>query len=94
MNGNEITDAGDTISYTVTVTNTGALELHDIAVTDAKAGAVTCPRSSLAPGESQTCTAPAPYVITSADRLLGLSSVLLLAGAVLCAAVSRRDVTR
>ncbi|WP_410631117.1 CshA/CshB family fibrillar adhesin-related protein [Amycolatopsis sp. cmx-4-83] len=71
VNGNGITDAGDTIGYTFTVTNTGALELHDIAVTDAKAGPVTCPRPSLAPGESQTCAAPAPYVITPADENAG-----------------------
>ncbi|GAB3158357.1 hypothetical protein GCM10027258_69350 [Amycolatopsis stemonae] len=71
VNGNRITDAGDTIGYTFTVTNTGALELHDIAVTDAKAGPVTCPRPSLAPGESQTCTAQAPYVITPADENAG-----------------------
>lgn len=71
VNGNGITDAGDTVGYTFTVTNTGALELHGIAVTDAKAGPVTCPRPSLAPGESQTCTAQAPYVITPADEDAG-----------------------
>ncbi|MBE1500945.1 LPXTG-motif cell wall-anchored protein/uncharacterized repeat protein (TIGR01451 family) [Amycolatopsis lexingtonensis] len=68
VNGNGITDAGDTIGYTFTVTNTGALALHDIAVTDAKAGVVTCPRPALAPGESQTCTARTPYPISKADE--------------------------
>ncbi|WP_329059918.1 DUF7507 domain-containing protein [Amycolatopsis sp. NBC_01480] len=71
VNGNGITDAGDTIGYTFTVTNTGALALNDITVADAKAGAVTCPRPSLAPGESQTCTAQRPYVITVADQANG-----------------------
>ncbi|WP_328608846.1 LPXTG cell wall anchor domain-containing protein [Amycolatopsis sp. NBC_00345] len=71
VNGNGITDAGDTIGYTFTVTNTGALALNDITVTDAKAGAVTCPRPTLAPGESQTCTAQVPYVITPADEANG-----------------------
>ncbi|MEU7788975.1 CshA/CshB family fibrillar adhesin-related protein [Amycolatopsis sp. NPDC049159] len=71
VNRNGITDAGDTIGYTFTVTNTGALELHDITVTDAKAGSVACPRPSLAPGESQTCTARAPYVVSPADENSG-----------------------
>ncbi|SEP09477.1 DUF7507 domain-containing protein [Amycolatopsis saalfeldensis] len=71
VNGNGITDAGDTIGYTFTVTNTGALTLTDITVTDPKAGAVTCPRPSLAPGESQTCTARRPDVITPADQANG-----------------------
>jgi uncharacterized repeat protein (TIGR01451 family) len=71
VNGNGITDAGDTIEYTFTVTNTGALALHDIAVTDAKAGPVTCPRPTLAPGASQTCTARIPYAITKADEADG-----------------------
>ncbi|WP_410625131.1 LPXTG cell wall anchor domain-containing protein [Amycolatopsis sp. cmx-8-4] len=71
VNGNGITDAGDTIGYTFTVTNTGALALHDIAVTDAKAGVVTCPRPALAPGASQTCTAQVPYAITKADEADG-----------------------
>lgn len=68
VNGNGITDADDTIGYTFTVTNTGALALSDLTVTDANAGAVTCPRPALAPGESQTCTARLPYVITTADQ--------------------------
>jgi uncharacterized repeat protein (TIGR01451 family)/LPXTG-motif cell wall-anchored protein len=71
VNGNGITDAGDTIGYTFTVTNTGALALNDVAVTDAKAGPVTCPQPTLAPGESQTCTAQVPYVITKADEADG-----------------------
>ncbi|MDT8913237.1 LPXTG cell wall anchor domain-containing protein [Amycolatopsis sp. PS_44_ISF1] len=71
VNGNGITDAGDTVAYTFTVTNTGALTLNDLTVADAKAGAVTCPRPSLAPGQSQTCTARVPYVITPADEANG-----------------------
>ncbi|WP_410624939.1 CshA/CshB family fibrillar adhesin-related protein [Amycolatopsis sp. cmx-8-4] len=71
VNSNGITDAGDTIGYTFTVTNTGALALNDIAVTDAKAGVVTCPQPTLAPGESQLCTAQNPYAITTADEVDG-----------------------
>ncbi|WIY05747.1 hypothetical protein QRX60_18570 [Amycolatopsis mongoliensis] len=71
VNGNGITDAGDTIEYTFTVTNAGALALHDITVTDPKAGPATCPRPTLAPGESQTCAAQVPYVITKADEANG-----------------------
>ncbi len=69
-NGDGLTDAGDTIDYTFTVTNTGALPLQEIAVSDPKVGAVTCPGSSLAPGGSETCTA-SPYTVTKEDELAG-----------------------
>ena len=58
-------DAGDTIAYAFTLTNTGAVTLTDLAVTDAKTGPVNCPVTTLAPGATTTCTAD--YVITQAD---------------------------
>ncbi|MGA8810266.1 MAG: hypothetical protein WB973_20535, partial [Thermoanaerobaculia bacterium] len=67
VNGDGLVDAGDTISYTFTVTNTGTLTLHDIGVTDSIVGPVTCPQDTLAAGESQTCQGDQPYTITEAD---------------------------
>ena len=57
--------AGETLSYTYTVTNTGNKTLHRIALTDSRLGTITCPASTLAPAESMTCTAS--YVTTQAD---------------------------
>jgi hypothetical protein len=65
-----LTNAGDTVDYTFTVTNTGALALANISVGDDKVGAVSCPEPVLEPGESETCTA-APYTITAADQVAG-----------------------
>ncbi len=56
---------GETISYTYAVTNTGNVTLHAIALTDTRLGAVTCPDTTLAPGQSTTCTAQ--HVTTQAD---------------------------
>jgi uncharacterized repeat protein (TIGR01451 family) len=71
VNGDGITDAGDTIQYTFTVTNTGQVAISNIGVTDAKAGAVTCPNPTLAAGASETCAADNPYTITAADVTAG-----------------------
>jgi hypothetical protein len=57
--------AGETITYSYTVTNTGNVTLHRIALTDSRLGPVTCPDPTLAPAESMTCTAA--YVTTQAD---------------------------
>lgn len=60
--------AGDTIAYSFRVTNTGTTTVTGVAVSDPRlgAGAVTCPTTTLAPGASVTCTAPA-YVVTQGD---------------------------
>ncbi|AZA14436.1 DUF11 domain-containing protein [Corynebacterium choanae] len=62
--------AGDEIVYTFTVTNTGLVSLHDIAITDelfaAAAAGIVCQRTTLAPGEHTTCTSPV-YTVTAAD---------------------------
>ena len=62
--------AGDTISYSYLVTNTGNVTLTSVAVDDPALGPVTCPAPAapgLAPGASETCTASALYTVTQAD---------------------------
>jgi uncharacterized repeat protein (TIGR01451 family) len=71
VNANTITDAGDTIKYTFDVTNSGDVAVNALAISDPKAGAVTCPVTTLAPGASTTCTAADPYTITAADADAG-----------------------
>lgn len=71
VNGNGITDAGDTIQYTFDVTNSGDVPITDVGVSDPKAGHVTCPDTTLAPGASETCSADAVYTVTAADQLAG-----------------------
>ncbi len=56
--------AGQTISYSYVVTNSGTESLTGVGVTDNKV-TVSCPKSSLAPGASETCTAT--YTVTQAD---------------------------
>jgi uncharacterized repeat protein (TIGR01451 family) len=55
------------IQYSYLVTNTGNVTLNAVAVSDPTAGSVSCPRSTLAPGESETCTADNIYTVTQAD---------------------------
>ena len=66
-NGNGIADVGDTIQYTFVVTNSGTVTMTDVAVTDAKVGAVTCDDATLTPSESTDCAADAVYPVTQAD---------------------------
>lgn len=71
VNQNGIVDAGDTIPFSFTLTNTGELSLDRLQVSDPLVGAVTCPSAPLAPGDSVTCTAASVYVITTADATAG-----------------------
>jgi uncharacterized repeat protein (TIGR01451 family) len=71
VNGNGITDAGDTIQYTFDVTNTGQVALTDITVNDPLVGAVTCPTPTLAAGATETCAAQSVYTITADDVTAG-----------------------
>ena len=54
--GPEVT-VGSPVSFTYIVKNTGDTTLTGIQVSDSKGVAVSCPKSSLAAGESMTCTA-------------------------------------
>jgi len=68
-NGNGRADAGETIVFTVTVTNTGNVSLTDVAVADPLI-AVSCPQTVLAPGASMDCVSQ-PYTVTAADVRAG-----------------------
>ena len=67
VNGNGITDVGDTIQYTFDLTNSGDVPITNIGVQDSKAGAVTCPSTTLAIGASMTCSADNAYAVTTDD---------------------------
>lgn len=49
--------AGSTVTWTYLVTNAGRAALANVAVHDDHGVAVSCPRTTLAPGASMTCTA-------------------------------------
>ncbi|MFC6418592.1 hypothetical protein ACFP7B_11050, partial [Sanguibacter inulinus] len=70
-NSNGVADAGETIDYSFVLTNTGNVTLADVSVEDPKAGPVTCGPTTLAPGESVTCTADSPYTVTEQDVIDG-----------------------
>ena len=61
--------AGQVITYSYQVTNTGAGTLTGINVTDPAVPGVSCPALSLAPGTSETCTGT--YTTTAADLAAG-----------------------
>jgi len=48
---------GETVEWSYVVTNTGDEPLENVTVTDDQGVAVSCPKNSLAVGESMTCTA-------------------------------------
>jgi len=57
---------GQSVNYFYTVTNTGGAALTNVAITDAKAvGTISCPTTSLAPGQVVTCNGW--YVVALAD---------------------------
>ena len=72
-NPGTFTAAGNVISYTILVENTGTVALTNVNVTDPKAGAVTCtggnPIASVAVNASVTCSAS--YTVTAADVAAG-----------------------
>jgi uncharacterized repeat protein (TIGR01451 family) len=61
--------AGDPITYTFTVTNTGNRPLTGVAVTDPLLGAtaITCADTTLAVGAATTCTAASAYTVKQSD---------------------------
>ena len=63
---------GDQVHYSFLVTNTGNVTVSHISIDDSAfsgspaIGNITCPATTLAPGESTTCTAD-PYTVTQDD---------------------------
>ena len=66
---NDRVDAGDTISYTFTVTNSGNVTLHDLVITDEVAGVQILGGSiaTLAPGATDSTTITGLYSLSQAD---------------------------
>ena len=48
--------AGSAVQWTYTVTNSGNVALRDVRVTDDHVANVSCPKTTLQPGESMTCS--------------------------------------
>ncbi|MDY0341319.1 MAG: lamin tail domain-containing protein, partial [Coriobacteriia bacterium] len=67
LGGNGRADAGDTISYTFAVTNTGNVPLTNVTVTDPKVTVVGGPLASLGVGATNSTAFTGTYVLTQAD---------------------------
>lgn len=63
---------GEVIGVSYLVTNTSAVTVNTIVVTDPKVPVITCPQTSLAAAAATTCTGP--YTITAADMTAGTSA--------------------
>jgi len=69
-NGSGRTDAGDTVTFSLSVTNAGTTPLRNVVASDPLLGAtdLSCVPGTLDPGESNTCQVqPKPYTLTQAD---------------------------
>jgi uncharacterized repeat protein (TIGR01451 family) len=60
---------GSPVTWTYVVTNTGALPLTNVKVMDNPNGAVTCPKTTLAAGESITCTATGVAILGQYENI-------------------------
>jgi len=56
--------AGADVVFTYLVTNTGQETLTDIVLVDDQIGTITCPKTTLVPGESMTCTSTTQIAIS------------------------------
>ncbi len=54
---------GSTVTWSYFVTNNGNVAIDDISVSDDKIGPIACPQTTLAAGESMTCTAVTGVVL-------------------------------
>ena len=66
-NGDGLVNAGDTVLYTFTVSNTGNVTITNIDITDPAVTVTGGPLSSLAPGVTDATTFTALYTITQGD---------------------------
>ncbi len=75
------TTVGARVGFSYVVTNTGAITLHDVTLSDNRlaASAISCPASVLAPGDVITCTGE--YTITTSDLRAAVVSDVALASA-------------
>jgi uncharacterized repeat protein (TIGR01451 family) len=73
VNGNGITDAGDTIAYTFAVTNSGNVPLNGVVVNDAKLSAtpIACTPAVVPANGGTAACGPVTYTITTADETAG-----------------------
>ncbi|KDN83998.1 DUF7507 domain-containing protein [Kitasatospora cheerisanensis] len=69
--------AGTVVPYQFVVTNAGGAAIRDLVVTDPLVGAITCPTTDLAVGETTTCTGT--YTVTAADVQRGFITNLAVA---------------
>ena len=71
VNTSGMVDAGDTINYVFSVKNTGNVTLNNVTVTDPLIAVSGGPLSTLLPGNTNTTTFTASYVLTNADITAG-----------------------
>ncbi len=71
VNGNGITDAGDQLTYNFVVTNTGNVELHDIAFTDALGPVLSTRVTPLEAADADETSFKLTYTLTPADITRG-----------------------
>lgn len=60
-------EVGDTVAMSYVVTNEGNIAVDTVAVTDDRGSTITCAVTTLAPGESTTCTSAPALIVTQAD---------------------------
>jgi uncharacterized repeat protein (TIGR01451 family) len=70
-NNNSLNDAGDVINYTLSVTNTGNVNLINISITDANGAVSGGPLLSLAIGATNNTTFTAVHILTAQDVAVG-----------------------
>ena len=69
-NNDKAAEAGETVSWVITVSNPGRSTIVGLKIDDPTAGKATCPSATLAPGTDMICTVP-DHVISSADVAAG-----------------------
>ncbi len=89
-NGDRVVNAGDTVQFRFSVTNTGSTMLSDVVIDDPKLGGeVACDIPDLEPGESADC-GPVVYTITAdeaqARTVVNAATVSAASGAVVVTA--------
>ncbi len=72
--------AGQIINYSFNVRNTGNVTLTDATVSDPRANNISCPRTTLAPGETMTCTANRAVSQADIDRGVDLTNIASVTG--------------